>query len=219
MAASTIYLCFHDSTLYQSDLVTFAEGNWLNDHSILFAYEYFHRIEFKDCGDDVLFMHPANTLILQYGDDEDFTNLSEGLCFESRKVVFIPVNNSLNDQLNKGTHWSLLVYVKSANKFLHFDSMGAASMNQQAAASIVQNLRTHVYPGATYANGNAPKQQNGSDCGMYLLCTSQLLGQYFVEGVDLQNSRLLRECTQEHVQKMRQHWPKVIESIRDSLKS
>ena len=213
-------MTFHDSTLYFADLGLFCGGNWLNDHAILFGYEYFQHVEFGDCGDDLLFVHPANTMLLQYGDDEDLNDLSNALQLTKRKLVFIPVNNNSSGLVTNGSHWSLIVYQASTNTFVHFDSMGSSSINLGAASAIVKKLAASVYKGAVYCAGaNAPRQRNGYDCGMYLLCISQLLGQYFVEGVNpfKENGRLLKECTPNYVKEMRKTWHELIQKVHDEL--
>ena len=56
---NSIYLTYHEATLYCSDIEYFRAGAWLNDHIILFAYEYFHySSKYKDIMETVCLCHP-----------------------------------------------------------------------------------------------------------------------------------------------------------------
>jgi len=59
--------------------------------------------------------------------------------YKSKKIVFLPVNNSSTGGYKGGTggHWSLLVY-KKANEFYYYDSYG--SMNLSAATTLANNF-------------------------------------------------------------------------------
>ena len=217
--SGNVFLTYFDSTLYSSDVNLFDDGNWLNDHAILFAYEHFQHVQFENSGTDLLFVHPANTMLLQYGDNEDLNDLSSSLKLRNRKLVFIPVNNNSNGLVTNGSHWSLIAYQSSTNTFVHFDSMGASSMNHKAAKDIVKNLTSSVFHGANYANGNTPPQKNGFDCGMYVLCISEILAKSFVEGKDplRESIELLKVCTPNYVKERRKSWPILIQKIRDKV--
>ena len=92
-----VLLTYHDSTIYRSDLRLFRDGHWLNDHAILFCYEYFHFVGVESMAgseapplenDNVLFVHPANTMLLQYGDEEDFESLITSLQLKKEPSLY-----------------------------------------------------------------------------------------------------------------------------------
>ena len=181
-----VLLTFHDSTIYRSDLRLFRDGQWLNDHAILFCYEYFHFVgvmagsETPLKNDNVLFVHPANTMLLQYGDEEDFENLIRSLELKKRELIFIPVNNDTGGMCD-GSHWSVLVYEAQKNRFISFDSMGKNSATKGAAISIFKNLCSRLYGHqAEFVDACAPKQTNGYDCGMYVICISEFVAASFI---------------------------------------
>lgn len=83
-------------------------------------------------------------------------------------TVFIPVHNH--------NHWTLMVVKPSARTIEHFDSLGSAS--QRHIATIKEWLRNELGP--QYIEGQwtvlpsaSPQQNNGYDCGVFLLSTAK----------------------------------------------
>ena len=54
----------------------------------------------------------------------------------NKEYIMMPVNN--NDDLEKdaGTHWSLLIYKKTDNKFYHYDSTNG--INEKHAKKVIE---------------------------------------------------------------------------------
>ncbi|KAG6965909.1 hypothetical protein JG688_00007000 [Phytophthora aleatoria] len=176
-------LNYHDVQLYESDVALFAGREWLNDNAINFYLQYLTQTVAL-C--NVLLMDPAvvSCLLHQCEDEDEYQDLAAGLDLTSRQLCIIPVTD--NDALGgDSSHWSLLLY--SDGKFQHFDSSSGHNKHRARRVAesfelLLQAAGKHDGDGATGINTrlveevqDAPQQQNGYDCGMYVL----VLAEYF----------------------------------------
>ena len=133
-------------------------------------------------------------------DDEDFheeiTNLHRTweLSSKSCKRVFVPINDQFNQSHatfttpGGGSHWSLLLWTTAANgtalsisNFYHFDS--SSGYNASAALAVSKKLMKVLHCNLPCSQEitpqikecKTPQQNNGFDCGVYLL--------WFAEGL------------------------------------
>lgn len=99
-----------------------------------------------------------------------------------------------------GSHWSLLVYFCHACIFRHYDSStGRAS--RTAAARLHRAVRDVLAPGGTPCPLQhvqaMPQQENGYDCGIYVLAMTDALCDWAErarqEGGEREGGRLGRE--------------------------
>merc|ERR1711913_160339 len=85
--------------------------------------------------------------------------------------VMYPVNNDAPEG-NGGTHWSLLVYRKRDNKFLHFDPI--RELNNKHAVELMlkiqdaEMIKSDGY-GPQFVEILCEKQKNGFDCGPFVM--------------------------------------------------
>lgn len=99
--------------------------------------------------------------------------LLEPLGFAAASLVLFAVNNNPDvDAWGGGSHWTLLAYSAADNTFRHYDSM--AGTNRAAAAAV---FRAVARPGSHLVETATPQQQNGHDCGLYVLALARLLCQ------------------------------------------
>ncbi|EEY68625.1 SUMO protease, putative [Phytophthora infestans T30-4] len=172
-------LNYHDVQLYESDAALFTGHQWLNDNAINFYLQYLTQTVARR---DVLLMDPAvvSCLLHQCEDEDEYQELAIGLDLTSKQLCIIPVTD--NDALGAGSsHWSLLLY--SDGDFQHFDS--SSGHNHHAARRLAESFEVLLRAaGKRRGSGfsrrlvevqNAPQQQNGYDCGMYVL----VLAEYF----------------------------------------
>jgi sentrin-specific protease 8 len=109
----------------------------------------------------------------KYLDTDDLTESLKGLTLPERQLVFIPVNNNEDPTAQQaGSHWSMLVWIKTQARFCHFDS--SAGCNKRAAEATARALQSVVRPGATssstiISHESTPQQTNGYDCGVYAM--------------------------------------------------
>lgn len=114
-------LKYKDIVLRASDLDVLEGPCYLNDQIIGFYFSYLSSL----CGrNDVLFLPPSISFWLANCDGDSCKAAVEPLEFPSRRLVVFTVNDC--DDLGggeSGTHWSILIYDRSKNSFLHLDTM------------------------------------------------------------------------------------------------
>lgn len=113
----------------------------------------------------------------------------EPLNIRSAKYLFIPVNDSTTVDIldgkkqlknDNGSHWSLLVYEKSTNKFYYYDSI--KNYNMKAAKSLAEKCSAFLSnstdeKAVIETVDNSPQQQNTYDCTIYtVIITEQVIG-------------------------------------------
>uniref|UniRef100_A0A8B9UB62 SUMO peptidase family member, NEDD8 specific n=1 Tax=Anas zonorhyncha TaxID=75864 RepID=A0A8B9UB62_9AVES len=117
-----VVLSYMDSLLRQSDLALLEPPNWLNDHIIGFAFEYFASDQFQEFSDQVCFISPEVAQFIKCAlSQEEIAIFLQPLDLLHKKLVFLPINDNSN-QAAGGTHWSLLVYFRDKKCFAHYDS-------------------------------------------------------------------------------------------------
>ena len=85
-----------------------------------------------------------------------------------KKLTFIPINDG-------GTHWSLLVFSFAKRSFVHYDS-SHLNTNDPFAKEMASTVAS-LFSFSTYSidSANCAKQNNGYDCGVYLIMHAELL--------------------------------------------
>jgi Ulp1 family protease len=117
----------------------------------------------------------------------------EGAALLRVDTVFVPIHDH--------AHWTLMVVKPTARTIEHFDSLGGPSAAH--VARVISWLRREL--GSLFKEeewrtlpGASPQQDNGSDCGVFLLTTAKLLafGQplnYGPEDIPLIRQRIAAE--------------------------
>jgi len=97
--------------------------------------------------------------------------------------MFIPVNDNRSFQ-SGSTHWSLLVYLAEDHIFLHFDS--SRNHNYDVALAVAEKFALVVGAEgpAEVTKVDCPQQENGYDCGMYVILNAHAFTSAFLEGND-----------------------------------
>lgn len=107
----------------------------------------------------------------------DVEHIVTPLNLGSQKYLFLPINDSNSVNLEEsGSHWSLLVYIQSRNKFFHFDSI--ENHNITAARAVADKL--NILSGMAGENVQlepckTPQQYNSVDCGIYMIIIAEIL--------------------------------------------
>lgn len=168
-----LLLSYHDSCLRLSDLELLEESGWLNDRLIGFAFEFFQFEQFANLmsgSSPVTLMDPSAVQLAKFCDIDDLASIYSGLNLPNCQLLLIPVNNNDSNTAAGGSHWSLAVFERSSGAFHLFDSM--ADANLQDATKIVRKIAPLVLGSEakwTLLKHKCPQQQNGNDCGVFLI--------------------------------------------------
>lgn len=88
-----------------------------------------------------------------------------------------PINDSSEtEKPNSGSHWSLLVFSRPDNKFLHFDSHG--NSNEHVARKFYQKLAPFFSATSTFHIFECCAQVNGRDCGLHVIVNAQFIQEF-----------------------------------------
>lgn len=167
--------------LTKRDLATcYTPARWLNDE-VINAYlavliDYLRRANGNAGRHDKPKFHAFNTFFFSNLRDKGYSSVSRwakrakigGEALLEVDTVYIPVHNS--------AHWTLMVVKPTEKSIEYFDSLGSASPRHVA---IVKDwLRGEL--SARYVEEEwlvvptvSPQQDNGSDCGVFLLSTAK----------------------------------------------
>ncbi|CAG8549820.1 2371_t:CDS:2 [Paraglomus brasilianum] len=172
-------LQYYDVMLYEEDVHFLYDDQWLNDTCIEFYMEYLERTKLLSTrGSSILqvfLLRPAITFLITIAPDESDLSSAIPAQLAGSDVIFSPVNNNTNPELaGGGSHWSLLVYAKSVNKFLHYDSAGPMNMSyaRRTAKKVAKRIGIKDYE---VIGMHTPQQENGSDCGVYVVAITDHL--------------------------------------------
>lgn len=129
-------LSYGGVVLRRSDLDLLKGPHFLNDCLIEFYFNYLSNNSHHQLGDDkhhsslskddILLVPPTLSFWLANSEDsESLKEFEESNEVLKKQVVIFTVNNNRNVGENDGgTHWSLLVFYRKSNTFVHYDSLG-----------------------------------------------------------------------------------------------
>jgi len=188
MDEDLVILSFGDSLLKKSDICLLEKGQWLNDKLISFMFEYYQTEQYT-ARDDIAFLDPDVIQLIKLIPRDEAGFVLSSLNLGSKELIFIPLNDNESAAAG-GTHWSLLVWVKSGNHFELYDSMGSSVTH--TATVVSRTFAPHITEeNFTISNVlNTPMQNNQSDCGLYviklaeLICNHKLNSNNFMEAVE-----------------------------------
>lgn len=204
-----IILSYNDAVLRRSDLDIFSGPYYLNDRIIEF---YFSYLSSTYPSDDILLVPPSIAFWLQNcPDDESLKAFVEPLNLSTRKMIFFPVNNNEDFTLAEGgSHWSLLVFYREANVFVHHDSFrGSNRLYGRRLYKSVALFAASSDSQTRYLEQEcSPQQQNGYDCGLFVIAIARVLCSCYTSGEtvdshDLWLSVLKQQVIPSAVSKMR----------------
>ena len=246
-AQSDLLLTFEQSTVYVSDYNTLGAGKWLNDTIIGFGYDILAHKVFKDAAkSSLLFVHPTTVNVIKFeNDEEDLIPLIVDAGIQSHDFIFFPINNSQSMFSVGGSHWALLIYQRHNNAFYYLDSAGVYNLTY--AQKFANKIYPYIQPkkqsndsdeneakeaNIDYVNVlknftkiQVPQQQNGYDCGLYVVEFSQFVAQFYVDNMgkddkkkypcvsDLQFSNQEIKFDGKYMVEMRQKWQQIINDM------
>ncbi|XP_071815526.1 sentrin-specific protease 8-like isoform X2 [Apostichopus japonicus] len=159
--ADEIVVSFHNSLLRESDVSLLDGPRWLNDKLIGFAFEYFEHTAFAGKVDNIAIISPEVTQFIKLSAESEIGVFVNPLDLPQKDYIFLAVNNNSSYSSVGGSHWSLLVFSKEDQSFMHFDPLHKS--NAQDAKQLVLQLQPLVTDTgmANYVEMSCPQQENG----------------------------------------------------------
>ena len=187
-------LDYHDVIVSRDDLELLTGPFWINDVIISFVFEYY-RQEIYAQHDSLAFLPPDFIQLIKLTDETDSLSFINSLDLFDKEIIFLPINDHDQDT-EGGTHWSLLVYFQSDNKFLHYDSQDNSCNFDQARIVAERLAPVLVVPkqkdvstrvGRRSSQNHQiigsfedfPKQENSYDCGLYVIMAVTIISENF----------------------------------------
>ncbi|XP_067934232.1 sentrin-specific protease 8-like [Watersipora subatra] len=209
--ASHRLLSYGDCLLDEDDLKLLQGPHWLNDKLIGFAFEYMtNTLSLASNSDIVLCCAEVVQLIKMCGNSQELALILESLDIKAKKHVFLPVNDNASLEHTGGSHWSLLVYEGNSRSFTHYDS--ANQMNHSTSAHIASRLAPllGVPADLPVQEGNSPTQENGYDCGVYVIEITKVLLKELMTGKSVSTSNGISDLSSSQIKQARKEWSEII---------
>lgn len=178
-----IVLSYYDCLLRASDVALLQQPNWLNDVIIGFYFEYLDKRFNKNGRTELYFISPELTQLLKMTDPSQYGAFFDTVSVSECKCILFPLNNCDSKDAAGGSHWSLLVYCKRDKTCYHFDS--STGYNGNIASKFASNVMSYLLdkdePAKQFIELDCPQQDNGYDCGIYVLCLTDVIIRYVME--------------------------------------
>jgi len=120
---------------------------------------------------DIVCMAPSVVQMVKISPDEDAILQLE--CIYDYNYIFIPLNNSQEERNNSGSHWSLVLLDKRNMRGLHYDSI--SNLNHHIARRLLAKISELLGMEFEFQEMDSAQQNNGYDCGIYLLINAENL--------------------------------------------
>ena len=200
-------LSYGDCLIRKSDLDILNSSQWLNDQIIGFFFEFCQSEKFQNC--NFSFVGPEVTQFVKMVQLSEISIFLEPLNLISKEAIFLAVNSNSDPSLAGGSHWSLLVFLKQKNKFLHLDSCKGSNSNEAKvlATKVCKFLSKDLK--LNFTEVDAAQQMNGYDCGIHCIVNAENIADHLKAGHDIQT---LVKVDQPKISGMRSNLVKLIKS-------
>lgn len=208
-------LSYNDVVLRRSDLDILSGPHFLNDRIIEFYFSYL-----TSCypSEDILLVPPSIAFwIKECPDSASLQEFLEPLHLPQRKLIIFPINDNSDVSIAEGgSHWSLLVFERNANVFVHHDS-SSAGMNSVHSMRVYRAVATYTASDAKFINwSGSPRQTNCYDCGLYVTAIARAICEWYgsagpAAAGDLWLSSVKEQITLSLVSRMRKE---ILELVR-----
>ncbi|XP_012282015.1 sentrin-specific protease 8-like [Orussus abietinus] len=167
-----VILSYYDYLIRQRDVDLLQGPRWLNDTILGFYFEYLNR---TSSSKDIFFISPELTQLLKMTGPEDYSAFLDPLDISQCKILCFALNDCSSKDSVGGSHWSLLVFSRREEKCFHFDS--SKGMNQRIARLFSKKIIRYSLDkeADNYVESDCPQQDNGYDCGLFVLCFADLI--------------------------------------------
>ena len=124
---------------------------------------------------NILLVQPNIAQIFQYGDRESIQEYKNHFKTKKYDWIIYPVSKTaypVNEKLDGGIHWSLMVFSKKKHAFLHYDSI--RGMNEMGAKKMAVNMGdeydfNEMGQLPAFYTADCSRQDNSWACGAYLM--------------------------------------------------
>ncbi|CCG80820.1 NEDD8-specific protease 2 [Taphrina deformans PYCC 5710] len=160
-------------------IVTVKEDQWLQDSNIEFFYEWMEREKLPKAEIQSIFLlRPSIGFLIasiaQQGGVVDESLLPTD--FLDAKYVFIPVTDNVDPTKAGGSHWSLLLVGVAEKTAWYLDSLPTSGPDKLTDARCYSKAIDQVFQCQfELVVAPAPKQVNGSDCGIHVCMETDIL--------------------------------------------
>ncbi|XP_060816849.1 sentrin-specific protease 8-like [Bombus pascuorum] len=186
-SSNEIILSYYDCLLRASDVELLQGSHWLNDVIIGFYFEYLDETFNKNEKRDFYFISPELTQLLKMTEPDQYIIFLDPFSISECKCILFPLNNCDKKDTAGGTHWSLLIFCKGDKTCYHFDS--AKGYNGSIASQFAENVMSCVLdknePNKRFVEVNSPQQDNGYDCGVYVLCLADIITNHILKNENM----------------------------------
>ena len=190
-------LTYNRGHLTKGDFKSLNDRNWVRDPIIqLFITLLTEKAGTCLKNNKITIVTPSITQFLKTNTNKEFiTDQIKELKLKESDWVMYPVNN--NDDPtdgNGGSHWSLVVYRKKDNKYLHFDPI--PMMNWRHGVKLMlsvldcESIGRDGY-GPQFVEMRCKKQENGYDCGPYVMMYLETIIDNIVNGREVDDNRFI----------------------------
>ncbi|CAG5096691.1 Oidioi.mRNA.OKI2018_I69.XSR.g14736.t1.cds [Oikopleura dioica] len=202
----SIVISYHDSVLRQSDLALLSAPNWLNDQIISFFYEYLSNEEIND--PRIGYVDPSLVQLVKLcAEPFEADAMLQSLNLSAKEIVLIPINDEESGNAG-GTHWSLLVWFRQTEKFVHFNSI--SNSNVKAAKRSANSFATSIGAKVPFkiVDADVVAQKNTYDCGLHVLSISHQICINFLTGARKESFYFDKKAV--HISHFRERLQKIV---------
>lgn len=196
MQSNDVVLSYFNCLLRKSDVELLKGPYWLNDVLIGFYFEYLDQKCNKSDKKEILFVCPELTQILKMTDPLQYSIFLDPLGASEANFIFFPLNDCNRTDKAGGSHWSLLLYCRGEKCCYHFDSSNGS--NSRIASDFAKTLIRYTVGKSEkkLVEINCPQQNNGYDCGIHVLCMTDIILEYVlraqkIDGCDYNKAKQL----------------------------
>ncbi|XP_035828480.1 sentrin-specific protease 8 [Aplysia californica] len=206
-----IVLSFGDSLLRKSDLNLLNEPNWINDKIIAFCFEYYEHEQFNHSADKMALISPAVAQLMRFASGKE--GMKEGMS-ERRKIDerLVPARRDTNDLYCVDVCFSFL---KQRLSVVGVGSGENSCFVSERLTDIFLCRFLSLAPRGKlkFVEMDCPQQQNGYDCGMYVIAMTEHLIRELCECFGVSLPEMVNADT---VQRLRGQILSLVEKLRQS---
>lgn len=136
--------------------------------------------------DNAILLEPSvSHLVKKSSSTEDVADVRKKLDLDKYDYVLAAVNDRQDDDSEGGVHWSLLVYTRETDTYLHLDSL--EPMNSKHAEQLAAKLSGD--PDVNVVQLKCRRQEQSVECGAYVLHYIDLICTMIKNNINVQGSR------------------------------